>query len=395
MSETVVRIAGRGDGLTDAGTYVALAAPGDTVENGEIVTRGPGYQDPPCRHFPQCGGCQLQHLTDDAYADYCADRIAGALAQKGIATDIRRAHLSPPQTRRRADLKALKLGRKLLLGFTREQSHQIVDMSECHVLVPELLALIGPIRTLLGDLLPPRRAGRVQMTLTDQGIDLLLGGIETEGLAAAEALPAFAEKHGLARLSIDDGYGAEPRYEPQPVTITLSGVAVPFPQGGFLQATADGEAALVSGVGAALEGQGPRRLDLFAGLGTFALAQNGAVEAAEAGRDTILSLMQAARRAGRPVEAVHRDLYRRPYDAKELAAFDAVILDPPRAGAEAQCAQLAASSVPAIAYVSCNPGTFARDAAVLVAGGYSLDWVQPVGQFRWSTHVELVSRLTR
>ena len=395
MSETVVRIAGRGDGVTDAGTYVALAAPGDTVENGEIVRRGEGYRDPPCRHFPQCGGCQLQHLTDDAYADYCRDRIAGALAQKGLATDFLDAHVSPPRTRRRADLKALKLGRKTLIGFTREKSHQIVDMRECHVLAPELFALVEPLRDLLATMLPQRRTGRVQMTLVDQGVDLLLEGIDAQGLDAAEALPAFAERHALARLSLDEGYGAEPRYEPRPVTITLGGVPVPFPQGSFLQATRDGEAALVDNVRAALQScEGPT-LDLFAGLGTFALALGRPVTAAEAGRDTVVALMQAARGAGRSVEAVHRDLYRRPYDPAELEDVAAVVLDPPRSGAEAQCRQLAASPVARIAYVSCNPGTFARDAALLVAGGYTLDWVRPVGQFRWSTHVELAARFSR
>ncbi|MCM8556821.1 class I SAM-dependent RNA methyltransferase [Sphingomicrobium sediminis] len=394
MSEKVVQIAGRGDGVTDAGHYVPLAAPGDTIKDGKVVARGDGYREPPCRHFPECGGCQLQHLTDAAFATYCETRVAGALAQKGLSTDIRAAHLSPPKSRRRADLKALKLGKRVVIGFTQEKSHKIVDMTECHVLHPDLFALLSPLRDLLGKMLPPRRTGRVQMTLTDQGVDLMLAGIEAEGLEAAEALPAFAERQRLARLSVDEGYGAEPRYEPQPVTITLGDIAVPFPQGSFLQATKDGEQALVDGVAEALEGSDGPTLDLFAGLGTFALSVGKQVTAAEAGREAILSLMQAARRARRSVDPEHRDLYRRPYDAKELAAFGAVILDPPRSGAEAQCRELAASKVPVTAMVSCNPGTFARDAAILVEGGYSLDWVRPVGQFRWSTHVELVSRFT-
>ena len=198
----------------------------------------------------------------------------------------------------------------------------------------------------------------------------------------------------LARLSIDDGYGAETRYEPSPVTVTLSGVPVVLPTGAFLQATGDGEAALVEAVREAV-GESGRAADLFAGLGTFALAIEGQVAAAEASRDAVLTLQMAARRAARPVTVEHRDLYRRPYDAKELAAFDAVVLDPPRAGAEEQAKQLAASRVPRIAYVSCNPATFARDAAILAAGGYRLGWVRPVGQFRWSTHIELAACFTR
>ncbi|MDQ3075033.1 MAG: class I SAM-dependent RNA methyltransferase, partial [Pseudomonadota bacterium] len=181
----------------------------------------------------------------------------------------------------------------------------------------------------------------------------------------------------------------EPRYEPGPVTISLSGHRVAFPSGAFLQATADGEAALVAAVREAV-GPASRPLDLFAGLGTFALALNGEVTAAEAARDAVLALM-----ATRRVMAIHRDLYRRPFDPAELSPHDAVILDPPRSGALEQVRHLAASSVARIAYVSCNPATFARDAEILVAGGYSLGWVKPVGQFRWSTHVELASAFSR
>jgi 23S rRNA (uracil1939-C5)-methyltransferase len=175
-----------------------------------------------------------------------------------------------------------------------------------------------------------------------------------------------------------------------PVTATLSGTAVPLPVGAFLQATGDGEAALVAAVRDAV-GDGSRTADLFAGLGTFALALPGQVYAAEASRDAVLALKRAAPN----IAAEHRDLYRRPLDASELVNFDAVVLDPPRAGAAEQVAALASSPVPRIAYVSCNPATFARDAATLVGGGYALAWVLPVGQFRWSTHVELAGCFTR
>ena len=204
----------------------------------------------------------------------------------------------------------------------------------------------------------------------------------------------FSEAAGLARLSIDEGLGPEPRFEPQPVTISLGGVPVAMPIGSFLQATADGEAALAEAVREASAGAATTA-DLFAGLGTFTLSLGGQITAAEASREAILALKMAASRAGRPVAAEHRDLYRRPYDSKELAAFEAVVLDPPRAGAQEQVRELASSPVPRIAYVSCNPATFGRDAEILAAGGYRLDWVRPVGQFRWSTHVELVAAFSR
>jgi 23S rRNA (uracil1939-C5)-methyltransferase len=277
----------------------------------------------------------------------------------------------------------------VLIGFNAAKSHDIIDMRECHILDPRLFALVAPLRKLLGAMMAKRASAEIQLTLTDQGPDVALKGIPFEGLEAAEALTAFCERQQLARLTVDDGYGPEPRYEPGRVTISLSGQLVAFPSGAFLQATADGEAALVAAVREAVEGA-KQPLDLFAGLGTFALALDGTVTAAEAARDAVLALMTTRR-----VTAVHRDLYRRPYDPAELAGHDAVILDPPRAGANEQVKHLAASTVPRIAYVSCNPSSFARDAEALVAGGYRLNWVKPVGQFRWSTHVELAAAFSR
>ena len=228
------------------------------------------------------------------------------------------------------------------------------------------------------------------MTLVDQGIDLLLTGAEPEGCEAMEALTAFCERHRLARLSIDRGLGAETVYEPVRATITLSGVPVEFPVNGFLQATEDGEQALVHSVRKAAQGSA-RTADLFAGLGTFALSLPGKIYAAEASRDAVLALKRAAPSVG----TEHRDLYRRPLDTNELKAFNAVVLDPPRAGAEQQVTALARSGVGKIAYVSCNPATFARDAKLLTDGGYRLEWVRPVGQFRWSVHVELAAAFAR
>ena len=394
MSEEIVRIAARGDGVTASGRYAALAAPGDRLRDDGTVEPGPNHQQPPCRHFPECGGCQLQHVTDEAYRAYLRDRVAGALAQHGLETTMRDSHLSPPHSRRRATLRALKAGGQVLLGFNAAKSHRIVDMRENFILRPELVDLLGPLRGLLSVLLKPKRTAEVHLTIADQGVDVALLGVEGEGLEAAEALTAFGEANRLARLSLDEGHGPEVRYEPEPATVTLSGVAVTLPVGAFLQATLDGEAALADAVREALEGA-QRPADLFAGLGTFAFALHGQVTAAEASRDAVLALLSSARRAGRSITAEHRDLYRRPYDRSELAAFDGVVLDPPRAGAEQQVRQLAGSQVPSIAYVSCNPATFARDAAILVGGGYRLDWLRPVGQFRWSTHIELAACFSR
>ncbi|HUE78510.1 MAG TPA: class I SAM-dependent RNA methyltransferase [Sphingomicrobium sp.] len=390
LGDAIVRIAARGDGVSESGKHVPFAVPGDTLLEDGSLAPGPHRQVPACRHFPECGGCQLQHADDAAYRDYLVARVEGALAQHGLEAEIREPHLSPPKSRRRAALRALKLGQRAVLGFNAQRSHQIVDMHECHILRPELFALVAPWRALLGELLRPRRSGEVQLALTDQGVDVILVGVVAENLDAIERATDFCMQYRLARLSLDQRLGPETFYEPEPVTVTLSGTPVPFPAGAFLQATDDGEAALVAAVKEAV-GEARRSADLFAGLGTFALALPGRVYAAEASRDAVLALKRAA-----PEIAVeHRDLYRRPLDAAELASFDAVVLDPPRAGAAEQVAALASSQVPRIAYVSCNPATFARDAQSLADGGYALDWVRPVGQFRWSTHIELAAAFRR
>ena len=384
-----MRIAARGDGVTAGGRHVPFAVPGDAVLDDGALAYGPHHQEPPCRHFPECGGCQLQHADDDAYRAYLVSRVETALAQHALETEVRAPHLSPPCSRRRATLKALKVGQGAVIGFNAEKSHRVIDMHECYILRPELFALVQPFRELLARLLKPKQGAEAQLTRIDGGVDVLLRNVSADALEAIQALTDFAISNGLARLCVDRGGGPEPVYEPNPATVTLSGVPVAFPPGSFLQATDDGEAALVDCVRDCV-GDAKRAADLFAGLGTFALATRASY-AAEASRDSAAALKAAAQ----SMRVEHRDLYRRPLDAAELKPFDAVVLDPPRAGAAQQIAELAPSSVPRIAYVSCNPATFARDAKTLVDGDYKLDWVRPVGQFRWSTHVELAASFAR
>lgn len=375
--------------MTESGRHIAWGVPGDALLDDGALAFGPHHQMAPCRHFPDCGGCQLQHADDDAYRGYLVSRIEMALAQHELSTEIREPHLSPPKSRRRATLRALQVGAGAVIGFNAAKSHRVVDMHDCHILRPELFALVPPLRALIARLLSPKRSAEIQLTLVDQGADVLLRGIEAEGLSPVELLTDFALANSLARLSVDRGMGPETVYEPQPATITLSGTPVRFPIGGFLQATEDGEVALTRAVRDAAGGT-KRTADLFAGVGTFAIASS-AQYAAEASQAAAAALKQAA--PSMTVE--HRDLYRRPLDSAELGRFDAVILDPPRAGAAEQVVALANSPVPRIAHVSCNPATFARDARALADGGYSLSWVRPVGQFRWSTHVELVGAFVR
>jgi 23S rRNA (uracil1939-C5)-methyltransferase len=419
MSETeeIIRIAAKGDGVTASGRHVALTAPGDLVREDGTVQPGPHHAAAVCRHFPVCGGCQLQQLDEESLAQFVEARVANASVSQELGAElIAPAHLSPPETRRRASLRAESSGGRIVIGFREGKSHRVVELAECPVLVPELTAILGPLRKLLirigegaargrnkapkkpgGGGAKPRMAADIELAMTEQGVDLGIKGLTVEGLPATEAMLDFAKEHRLARLTLDQGYGSETLWEPEPVTVSLSGVSVGFPPGGFLQATLDGEQALVAAAQEWLKGA-ETVADLFSGLGTFAfaLARNGSkVLAVEAARDTHLACKAAAGRAQLPVHSLHRDLFRNPLLVDELNRFSAVLLDPPRAGAREQIERLADSTVERVVYISCNPSSWARDAAMLVEAGYRLAELRPVGQFRWSTHVELASFFLR
>jgi 23S rRNA (uracil1939-C5)-methyltransferase len=409
-TEEILRIAAKGDGVTASGRFAWGAAPGDLLLADGSLQPGPHHVDPPCRHFPQCGGCQLQQLDEESLTDFVEARVANASASQALGAErLAPPHLSPPYTRRRASLRAESAGGRIVIGYREAKSHRIVELTECWVLLPELFAVLAPLRKLLirigqtdqgkgrnkksGKHVMPRLAADIELAMTEQGVDLGIKGMTVEGLAANETMMDFARDNGLARLTLDQGFGPEVLWEPEPVTVSLAGVSVPFPPGSFLQATLDGEKALTDAAREWLAGAATVA-DLFAGLGTFAFALAGPgtkVLAVEAGRDAHLACKAAAGRTGLPVHAMLRDLFRNPLMADELNRFAAVLLDPPRAGAREQIERLAESTVERIVYVSCNPSSWAKDAARLVEAGYRLAELRPVGQFRWSTHVELVS----
>jgi 23S rRNA (uracil1939-C5)-methyltransferase len=395
--DQIIRLAARGDGVTADGRHVPLSAPGDTLEPKGGLRHGPHHIEPSCPHFTLCGGCQLQHVDDATLGHFVRDRVLHALASQGIeAAEVMPVHLSPAGSRRRVALRSAWAGKHFQLGFSTEKSHRIIDLKQCDVMAPALLHIIPHLRQFLKSCVGPKRNVQVKLAVVDQGVDVLIENLELSGLEAHEALTSFARDHRLARLSLDDGYGPTAYWEPEPVTMSFAGIAVSYPPYGFLQATADGEAALVAAV-KAIAGDVMLVADLFAGIGTFALnlADTAKVYAGEADRTAIEALKSAANRTGKTIFTEHRDLFRRPLAKGELGRFDVIVLDPPRAGAREQIAALASSSVPKIAYVSCNPGSFARDAKQLVEGGYRLQRIWPVGQFRWSTHVELVAEFTQ
>jgi 23S rRNA (uracil1939-C5)-methyltransferase len=396
MAREIIRIAAKGDGVTEDGVHVPYAAPGDQYQSDGSLTHGPHHVEPPCRYFGKCGGCQLQHCDEQALAQFVTDRVVNAARGQGIEAEyVAPAYLSPPGSRRRATLHAQNGGGRPLIGFREAGSHRLVDLSECPVLRPELVEAIGKLRSML-----EKRKGKysaeIELACVDQGVSCGLKGLAFDGLEAAEALLDFTGESGLARLTVDEGFGPETRWEPVPVTVTFGEIAVPVPPGSFLQATADGEEALVCAAREWLAGA-TTIADLFSGLGTFAfaLSDTAKVLAAEASRDAHLACKSAANRSGRSVHSLHRDLFRNPFQPDELDRFDAVLLDPPRAGAREQIGLLAQSGVQQIVYVSCNPSSWARDAHKLLEGGYVLKEVRPVGQFRWSTHVEIASHFIR
>lgn len=396
LCEPIIRLAAKGDGVTASGRHVAGAVPGDMVDAEGAVTPGAHHAVPPCRHFASCGGCQLQHADDTALADFVEGRVVFAARGQGLEpAELLPVHLSPPHSRRRAGLHGLRTARGAVLGYREGGAHRIVDLAECPVLHPQLAALIGPLRAFVAAWGPKAMVG-IDLTRADQGVEANLVHFPLEGLGPTEAALDFARDLGLARLTIDQGYGPETLWEPEPVTVTLAGVPVGLPPGAFLQATHDAESRMAADAVAWLAGAG-LVADLFAGLGTFAFALRDGrkVLAVEAERAAHLACKAAGARAGGQVLALHRDLFRSPLQPEELNRFDAVLLDPPRAGARAQVAEIARSTVPRVVYVSCNPSSWARDAAVLAQAGFRLAKLRPVGQFRWSTHVELISLFER
>ncbi len=395
-SKTILRVAALGDGVTADGSHHRGTAPGDHINGDGSITRGPHYVAPPCAHFGTCGGCQLQHLDEESLRAFVTSRVTNAAAKEGLeAAELLATHLSPPRSRRRASLHIANTGGRPHIGFRESRSHKVVDLKQCDILHPDLFALIHPLRQMMA-----RRAGKyavdAELTVTDQGVDLSLKNLAIEGLEQTEAILDFARNNGLARLTLDQGYGPETMWEPEPITVSFGAVPVCFPSGGFLQATADGEGVLASDARSWLAGSATIA-DLFSGLGTFAFALAGPAKvlAAEAARDAFFACKSAAGSSGTPVHAMHRDLFRNPLQPDELNRFAAIVLDPPRAGARDQVVEIARSEVPKIVYISCNPSSWARDAKQLIEGGYRLEKLRPVGQFRWSTHVELASLFVR
>ena len=406
MKLVIERLGHLGDAIArgpDGPVYIPGLLPGEEVEgtlqgdrliDPRILTPSPDRKKPPCPHARTCGGCLMQHAADPFVTAWKEGIVHGALAGQGLDAPFRPTQTSPPNSRRRATLAARKTKGGALIGFHARGSDLIIPVPNCHLLHPDLLATLPALEALTRA--GGSRSTELALTVTRSlsGPDVAVtGGKELDGPLRMD-LARLAETHGLARLTWD---GETVALRTAPMQRFGKALVAP-PPGAFLQATPQGEAALLAAVTDAV-GEAKRIADLFAGCGTFALplSERSEVHAVE-GETAMTAAMEKGWRATpglKKLTTETRDLFRRPLEPDELRAFDAVVIDPPRAGAEAQFATLARSTVPVIAAVSCNPVTFARDARLLIAAGFRLDWVQVIDQFRWSAHVELAARFSR
>ncbi|MGQ0456465.1 MAG: class I SAM-dependent RNA methyltransferase [Hyphomicrobium sp.] len=403
----IIRVGAKGDGVAETGgatLFVPFTLAGERVrvnvsESGtaqliDVLTASEDRVTPVCRHFGRCGGCALQHMASGAYRSWKRDQVVAAFKSRGIDSPVCEV-VAPVGERRRATMTARNAPGGVLLGFLEAGSHDLVDVDECPVVAPAIVAALPALRSLIRPLLPRRDVARLTVTATEPGLDVAIEKIEKA--LSAPALGALAQSAAalrLARVSIN----GEPVYRAAPAILTFGAAQVDIPPGVFVQAMAAAEREMTTRILAAV-GKAKRVVDLFAGVGAFSLpiAAKSRVSAYDSDARAIEALQQAARRAIslKPLDARARDLFREPLSALELNEHDAVVFDPPRAGAEAQSRMIARSKVKTVVAASCNPATLARDARILIDGGYAVEEITPIDQFRYSPHIEVVAVFRR
>ncbi|MBX4907950.1 MULTISPECIES: class I SAM-dependent RNA methyltransferase [Rhizobium] len=410
---TIEKLGAQGDGIANQAegpVYVPFSLPGETVAIARVKSHGtimsiaapsPDRQEPPCRHFGPdgvngtCGGCTLQHLADAPYRAFKRQLVVDALRSKGLTPEVGEIVPARPGERRRVVFAARKTEKDMLIGFNQAESHHIVAIEECPISSAGIVARLPAIKAIAASLATNAEPFRVAVLETLSGLDLAVDEIrKLSDPQRRKAIETVLALRGIARVTLN----GEILVEPAKPIVEFGGVEVSPPAGGFAQATKPAEEAMAKLVLAHV-GKAKRIADLFAGAGTFSLrlARIGRVHAVEAEAKALAALDQAARNTQglKPVTIEKRDLFRRPLMTQELKPYDAVVFDPPRAGAEFQCKELARSAVKKIAAVSCNPLTLARDLAILVEGGYRITGVTPIDQFLWTSHVEVVATLEK
>ncbi|AZN98628.1 class I SAM-dependent RNA methyltransferase [Mesorhizobium sp. M9A.F.Ca.ET.002.03.1.2] len=403
---TITGLGSQGDGVAKTETgevFIPFTLPGEIVTAAREKDRAtlmsvqeasPLRIDPACRHFTECGGCAIQHFEAEAYRQWKRDKVAHALKAKGIACDIGPLVPCAPHTRRRVVFSVRRAEAGMRLGFVRALSSEIIPIEECPISLPAIVAALDRLKALAGLVCATTKPFHMTVTVTASGLDVAVHDSGKLGEHQRRIASNFVIAKELARLSVDGEIIVEPR---KPV-VQFGAVAVAVPPGAFLQASEAAEQTMADLVGQHLS-RAKKVADLFAGCGSFALrlAAKSEVHAVEGDPAALSALDRAFRFATglKRVTSERRDLFRRPLTSKELNAFDGVVFDPPRAGAEDQSKQIARSDVPVVAAVSCNPVTLARDLRILIDGGYALKSVTPIDQFLWSPHVEAVALLEK
>lgn len=410
---TIDSLGAQGDGIVhgeDGPLFVGFALPGETVAIARVKNQGtimsitapsPDRVEPPCRHFGPdgkggtCGGCTLQHLAAPAYRDYKRSLVVAALKSKGIDVPVGDLIEAHPGQRRRVVFAARRTEKDLLIGFNQAESHHIVAIEECPIASPGILANLEALRRIGLAAAVGSDPFRIGVLETLSGLDVAIDGLKSVGDKQRRAITeTMVALRGVARVSLNGEIVLEPR---RPL-VDFAGVSVSPPPGAFAQATLPAEEAMAR---LTIEhiGKAKRIADLFAGTGTFSLrlARIGQVHAVESEDKAVKALDHAARNTQglKAVTVEKRDLFRRPLMTQELKVYDAVVFDPPRAGAEAQCKELVRSTVKKIVAISCNPLTLARDLSILIEGGYRITSVTPIDQFLWTSHVEVVATLVK
>jgi 23S rRNA (uracil1939-C5)-methyltransferase len=410
---TIQKLGAQGDGIaqgTDGPIYVPFTLPGETVAIARVKTQGtlmsiasasPDRQEPHCRHFGPdgvngtCGGCTLQHYADAPYRAFKRQLVIDALRSKGLTPEVDDIVAAHPGERRRVVFAARKTEKDMLIGFNQAESHHIVAIEECPIASPGIISQLPAIRAVAAALAVNAEAFRISVLETLTGLDLAVDEVKSlSDKQRRSAIETVLTLRGVGRVSLN----GEVLVETKKPVVDFSGVQVSPPPGAFTQATKQAEDAMTELVAAHI-GKAKRIADLFAGSGTFSLrlARIGRVHAVESEGKPLAALDHAARNTQglKPVTIERRDLFRRPLMTQELKVYDAVVFDPPRAGAEFQSKELARSQVKKIVAVSCNPLTLARDLALLIEGGYRITKVTPIDQFLWTSHVEVVVALEK
>ncbi len=408
-------IGAQGDGVSHVGhstVFVAGALTGEKVrvdleESSNLVKRAQLLEilipsswrvQPPCPHFPRCGGCRFQHMNDDSYSNFKLGQLQNLLLREKInLPTIIAPVITAPETRRRIRVAARHTAKGIIIGFNEWRSNELIDLSACPVALPVLIDLVQKLRSLLALWLPKGDTCDIQLTALPTGIDMILIGGPKLDLAHRQVLGELAAQLGVMHLSWKkwDRAPPEPIAHQGKLTVTFGKTTVDFPPGSFLQATIAGEQALCEFASAATK-DGAKVLDLFCGLGTFGLnlPQAKHVHFADLDGPAIESLAKAVRGNAR-YQVSLRNLAGDPFMAMECEGYDVAIFDPPRGGAKAQTVQLAKSKVKTVVAISCDPQSFTRDAKILIEAGYVMDSLLPVDQFLWSTHLECAARFTR